>query len=303
MKFTDMAYKIEGKAFRIANRALRAHPSSWPYISGDAFRALADHVLDADSEIDPRDVRTGDLVMVAAHELPRFAREALPGIEGRFVLLTHNSDWNIDASRMGLADDPRVARWFAQNCLCEHPKIVNIPIGLENRWRHNNGITGDYRALEGKAVAKRARILYGFSVGTNEKERAPALESLRRAKGADECVWTNSRSYRRTLNGYCFVASPPGNGVDCHRTWEALYLGTVPIVKRSALYEGFPWLPALAIDDWKEIEDLDEQRLRDLYRELSVPPRRLEPLWMGYWSAAIEAARRAAASGPGTERE
>jgi hypothetical protein len=30
-----------------------------------------------------------------------------------------------------------------------------------------------------------------------------------------------------------WVLSPPGNGVDCHRTWEALYLGVTPIVLRT----------------------------------------------------------------------
>ncbi|CAF4378106.1 unnamed protein product, partial [Adineta steineri] len=29
---------------------------------------------------------------------------------------------------------------------------------------------------------------------------------------------------------YPFWLSPRGNGLDCHRTWEALYLDTIPIV-------------------------------------------------------------------------
>ena len=38
----------------------------------------------------------------------------------------------------------------------------------------------------------------------------------------------------------------PGFGQDCHRTWEALYLGVVPVVSRtcltdhSDLYDGLP---------------------------------------------------------------
>jgi hypothetical protein len=32
---------------------------------------------------------------------------------------------------------------------------------------------------------------------------------------------------------YAFVASPYGGGPDCHRTWEALILGCIPIVKSS----------------------------------------------------------------------
>ena len=53
-----------------------------------------------------------------------------------------------------------------------------------------------------------------------------------------------------------FVASPPGNGLQSHRTWEALAAGRVPIVLRTGgpmddLYEG---LPVLLVDGWSEEE-------------------------------------------------
>jgi hypothetical protein len=56
-----------------------------------------------------------------------------------------------------------------------------------------------------------------------------------------------------------FVVSPPGNGYDCHRTWEAIYLGAVPIV----LKEYWPFqkyrLPVLVVDTWEEAFDrIDE---------------------------------------------
>ena len=34
---------------------------------------------------------------------------------------------------------------------------------------------------------------------------------------------------------YAFVISPHGGGYDCHRTWEALVLGCIPIVKTSKI--------------------------------------------------------------------
>jgi hypothetical protein len=50
-----------------------------------------------------------------------------------------------------------------------------------------------------------------------------------------------------------YVLSPPGNGPDCHRTWEALYLGATPIVHRKS----WPFLdydiPVLVIDSWDKI--------------------------------------------------
>ena len=51
-----------------------------------------------------------------------------------------------------------------------------------------------------------------------------------------------------------FVLSPRGNGLDCFRTWEALALGTIPMVKKSgpfdAMYEG---LPVLLVSRWEDV--------------------------------------------------
>lgn len=289
----DLAYKIESKAIREAYRALHLHPASSPFVSGDSFRALADHVLEGDRTFEPSGVKRGDVVFVATDMLERFKAEFLPSIRSSFVLVTHNSDGTVDASKALLADDERIIRWFAQNAICSHPKIVHAPIGLENRWRHNHGIIGDFRRLRRKAGEKKSRILFGFSVGTNEGERRPALEALRASSSSDELGRMNSRAYRRSLAGYRFVASPPGNGVDCHRTWEALYLGVVPIVKRSALYDGFPGLPVLLVDDWREISGWDEAQLRAKYESIAPGIASCEYLWMPYWAGELERARRA----------
>lgn len=294
MTVADFAYKVEGKAVRTANRLFRAHPSSAPFASGDAYRALADHALDEDSAISPGSVKKGDVVFVATHELPRFKAEVLPGIDERFVLVTHNSDWNIDGSNIELAADERIVRWFAQNALLRHPKLTSIPIGLENRWRHNNGIVGDYRRLGRKAGERRPRIAFGFSVGTNPKERQPALDALRKAPAADELAWTNSRDYRRRLREYGFVASPAGNGVDCHRTWEALYLGVIPVVRDSVFHEGFPGLPALFVGDWSELLGWDEARLREAHERIAPSIAAYGAMWMPYWVARIREARELA---------
>jgi len=288
MTIQDLALKIEGRAWREYYKLSGARPSSFPYVSGDSFRALADHKLDGGFRFDPARVREGDIVFLATHELDRFRADVLPRIGCRFVLITHNSDVNIDAGRAALADDERIVAWFAQNAVFPHPKIVPVPIGLENRWHRNNGIVGDYRRLARRKGPKLPRMLYGFSLNTNAAERTPALASLRAMASADPIQWTNSRAYRRQLVRYAFVASPPGNGVDCHRTWEALYLGVIPVVKRSPMYDAFPGAPIAQIGDWKEIEAWDEARLSGMYAELGPRIDRCECLAMGYWKERIE---------------
>ena len=62
--------------------------------------------------------------------------------------------------------------------------------------------------------------------------------------------------YVRNLLEARFVASPQGNGRACHRDWEALYAGAVPVLDwdasqhMAALYDG---LPVLRVKDWRDV--------------------------------------------------
>jgi len=286
-----MSFRIESSVMRAWYRLARRRPGSAPFVSGDTFRGVADHVLERGGRIESRRVRRGEVVFVEARELSTFIQDYLPGIREPFVLITHNGDLNVDQSHLGLAEDPRIIRWFAQNALLRHPKVTGIPIGLENRHLHANGVIRDYELLLRRASPKTMRILYGFTLGTNASERKPALSALRASVIADSMERTNSRSYRKHLQRYGFVASPAGNGADCHRTWEALYLRTIPVVRRSPLYESFPGLPVLAVDDWSELSDWDSAFLKGRYEEISPEIDTTPYLRFDYWRDLIERAR------------
>jgi hypothetical protein len=288
MTINDYASKVEGRLVRAFNAAFSLRPSSAPYVSGDSFRAISDHRFEEKGRLDPARIRDGELVFVKADRLQRFFSDCLPSIRARFVLVSHNGDANIDEGLARCADDDRIIRWFSQNLLATHPKIEAIPIGLENRWLHANGQVRDFDRLRSRKRDKKNRILYAFDVGTNRAEREPALAALGRSSLADGPSWTVSSAYRRTLAGYRFVASPPGNGFDCHRTWEALYLGTVPIVKRSPFFEAFPGLPALMVDDWREVTAWDEDFLRLSYERLQPKIAPCPYLRMDHWIGEIE---------------
>ena len=55
------------------------------------------------------------------------------------------------------------------------------------------------------------------------------------------------------MSKYKFILSPPGAGEDTHRTWEALYVGCIPIVKSSLLNSLYEDLPVVIVDDWDVI--------------------------------------------------
>jgi hypothetical protein len=291
MEVRNVPFRLESRIYKAWFRVTGLRPSSAPFVSGDSFRAIADHVLEPGTNVMPDRIGAGDIVFVQSSELGRFTSAILPQVEKAFVLITHNGDLNIDGSFLGIASNPFLLRWFAQNAVISHPRITGIPIGLENRNLHENGIVNDFMRLEKRASSKAMKVLSAFSVGTNPSERRYAREVLQKSEVVDAPRRINSRAYRKALMGYAFIASPPGNGVDCHRTWEALYLGVVPIVRKSAFYEYFPGLPVVAVEDWKEVSTWTHEHLRSLYDELSPRIRETPYVRFSYWADLIQKAR------------
>ena len=292
MRLENVPFRLESELFKAWYIFSKGRPSSKPFVSGDSFRSLADHIVEPDSRIDAKSVEPGDIVFVQASELVRFSESILSHVTSPFILITHNGDLNIDGRFSALANDEKILHWLAQNLVFRHPKLTAIPIGLENRCLHSHGIIRDFRRFAGRGFPKSNRILYGFTVSNNAGERAPAVEALRASSQADFTSRLNSRRYRQLLNRYGFVASPPGNGTDCHRTWEALYLGVVPILKRSLFYSFFPDLPALFVDDWNEVTQWDEAFLAKSRALLSPRIESTPYLRFDHWSELIRETKR-----------
>jgi len=65
---------------------------------------------------------------------------------------------------------------------------------------------------------------------------------------------TNPECYDKWIE-YKFILSPPGTGFDCHRTWEAVLVGVIPIVLSSTLNELYYNLPILVVDTYDIITE------------------------------------------------
>merc|ERR1719347_1861630 len=64
----------------------------------------------------------------------------------------------------------------------------------------------------------------------------------------------NPRIYGERVKAAKFTVSPPGYGWDCHRTWESILLGSIPIVLLSPHYQQlFSEAPLMAVKDWKSV--------------------------------------------------
>jgi hypothetical protein len=185
------------------------------------------------------------------HRLENFIH-ILPFIENDFILITHNSDWNITEIYVPLLEHPKLIFWHAQNVLFHHPKLGSLPIGIANSmWPHGN--LGVVQNVLAHLPEKTECIYFNFSLSTNPRERGECYEAL---KG--KLVWQPTlpfESYLRVLSTYTYAICPPGNGVDCHRIWECIYLGVIPIVLRSIFTENLSKkFACILLDRWEDID-------------------------------------------------
>ena len=83
---------------------------------------------------------------------------------------------------------------------------------------------------------------------------------------------------------YAFVLSPYGQGMDCHRTWEALILGSIPILKSKEFVNMFKDLPILFVDDWS---DINQQLLDDTIEKFKNMTFNYDKLTLEYWKQIV----------------
>ena len=83
-----------------------------------------------------------------------------------------------------------------------------------------------------------------------------------------------------------FIFSPPGAGWDCYRTWEALYLGTVPILLKTGtpFDDMYADLPVLFVDSYL---DVTEAMLLSALSQLKTADFNWEKLTADYWKDKI----------------
>lgn len=172
--------------------------------------------------------------------------------ESEIVLVTHNSDMSVDEKVAGYIDSIPIRAWFAANLEFDDLRLRAIPVGIANpHWPH-----GDQKVLGRtlESVGRKSHLFdVSFSLTTNVAERAYCVEQT----GLQPTAPRPYETYLQELAQAYFCISPRGNGIDCHRTWEALYLRTIPIVTRSILTDHHPDLPMIVLDDWSQFGEIE----------------------------------------------
>jgi hypothetical protein len=215
-------------------------------------------------------------IYVCNNEIREFIQNTLPNITQHFVLVSGDSDDSVPFDIFPTVEEfesfiqhPLLIRWYSQNCtISDHPKMVQMPIGLDYHTLSNpkqRHPWGEYAPpIEQEAMLMsmpktspripKAYCNFQFTIHHSKfgKDRHDAIRNFPADLTYYEPRQTTREHAWQTQCNYAFVLSPHGNGLDCHRTWEALCLGCIPIVKTSALDPMYAGLPVLILNEWSD---------------------------------------------------
>jgi hypothetical protein len=271
--------------------------------------------ISADSRIEPPAlelIRAASIIFVYRDFLDLFFMQIAPKLERRFVLITNGSVPEFgERFRQALDRTTLLVHVFAINATMTHPKLTTIPLGLANsHWPHGN--TAALVRTAALELPKRDGLYVNFDIGTNPWVRAPIFDALaendfativrrpepsrmglrgllRLIKGRPPIIKMEEplgfEAYLKDMAQWEYCVSPPGNGLDCHRTWEALYLGVTPVLSKApvGVLEG---LPHIIVDDWSRVSSSSLRTQREAMRG----PFQFERLNLSYWRKRVEAA-------------
>ena len=248
-------------------------------------------------------VNDGDSIYVWSGTLSEFMDQCIPRLTKKITLVSGDCDETIYSFHQykRIIDCPYIVRWFSQNSLISHEKIVHLPIGLayhayydaidkDNPWSKKIETAVDQEHDIQQLLPptpfwqRKAKCYTTFHFYLHRGDRYEAFTSIPQNLIDYEPIPVDRLvSYKHQME-YAFVASPFGGGPDCHRTWEALLLGCIPIVKSSGMDPLFDDLPVLLIEKWS---DVTQELLNDTIEKFKGRSFSYEKLTLPYWKEKI----------------
>jgi hypothetical protein len=251
------------------------------------------------ASIDISRIKDGSTVYVHGSAIPDLVKK-MDSIQSKFILISGDCDESIPDAVFSSEDDfkkfiesEKIMHWYSQNAVNNHSKLTRIPIGL------------DYHTLPGPAAQEKELIGVKDAAPPLAERKLQCYSNFHFSKQADrkftydrddamagvpkELVYYEPEKVSRTDTWknqaqYAFVLSPHGNGLDCHRTWEALCLGCIPIVKTSLIDKVFEDLPVLIVKDWPEVTN---ELLSNTLSSFSQKNFNMERLTLAFWMDLI----------------
>jgi hypothetical protein len=212
-----------------------------------------DHYCYLENTFDKNRVTDGDIVYTHTFFADSLIEE-LRNFDKKIIVITHNCDTN-----MRFSPPDCVLKWFSQNVNIIHDRVMSIPIGLENDiWFPE--IDKKRKMIEKlKEPREYKNLVYmNHNIATNPTKRQKPYDLLKDKSWVTTEMGENGMGfddYLDNIYNHKFIVCPEGNGIDTHRIWECLYMGSIPIVDDNINVNFYGNLPILATSDWVSLEE------------------------------------------------
>lgn len=284
------------------------------WIQGERFKALArftyaprikttkDDYDNLQNTLDITLLNDGDIVythMMYACQLFNL----LGHLSKKVIVITHSCDCSVEQGGIRRPDGhgngtefhsftipDNVIKWYSKNVNVVDSRIESIPIGLENNMWHEKLRVNKLKVMLNQLAQHRGvrNLVYlNHRIKNNAKQRQILYDLFEKEPWVTAKYGGNGYQFDRYIHqiyNHKFVFSPEGNGMDTIRTWECLYMGTIPIEKRNINNQFYKDLPICFVDDWKEVTvpflNMEYERIKSLDWNM-------EKLTFGYWRDKI----------------
>ena len=204
----------------------------------------------------------------------------------RIALVTAEADESVGSAEK---IPSQIASWFSTNAC--HPDVFPLPLGLGNSYCK---VTAKADLLATVAGMPKVGLLYvNFRPETNPDVRVPLWNSYESSEWNGVMTRhpgnVSQVDYVTAMASHRFVLCPRGNGIDTHRMWETLYVGSIPVVERHPALESFSDLPILFVD---RIDGITRNFLEESYGKMTSGNWNWEKLFLPWWRERFEAERQ-----------
>tara|TARA_R110001583_G_scaffold88807_3_gene229919 strand:+ start:926 stop:1735 length:810 start_codon:yes stop_codon:yes gene_type:complete len=204
----------------------------------------------------------GDIIFVKTDFIynGKFQLEILPLIKTDFILVTGVSSFSIDEGNnpyLNILNHPKLIKWFCTNPPTKaHSKLVGLPIGFEEVERPGGNTTtlNEFYDNHLSWGDKKDKIYIPYHTNTFAGRNETIAKLSKLAFVDVEPNRLSFKDYLNKMNKYKFILSLRGAGWDCHRHYESLLVGSVPIMDGGPILNFFK-VNSLPVLDVSEISD------------------------------------------------
>ena len=267
IKAYDQLSKISSRlSFQVKPRDLQKRISSYPYLCPDTYLAKCEKVILTPSDLKKfigENSNKYKTVYLVGDLIDQFieAREQIPNIKTLVIGESDVTQYEQNLSKLY----SKVGKIFSNNLVGKSDRCFPVPLGIERQaYRSAGRVRNFQKKYEIKISDRTIPFLIAWNDATNAKRPIYRAEFQNHSDSLVINQRVAASTIHKLMRKTMFVPSPAGNGIDCHRTWEALYLGAVPVVLRSEYFGESNW-PVLVVDSWSELLEKKSNELKDIY--------------------------------------